>query len=98
MSNMRQVLSVLISSPVLDFDEVSSSVGNNENYFTFNVNDYFRFGQDGSENILITDSSYNANDILLRHLCGYSNDNDSNKTSKELVNRYRTELLKKIDN
>ena len=97
MNNRQQILSVLVSGPnITNFDDVPSLMGNNENYFTFNINDHICFGQDGNEDTIVTDSSDNSNDILIRYLCGYSDDTDSNELSRSLVNNYRGELINKL--
>ncbi|MCJ7638124.1 MAG: hypothetical protein MUO21_11600 [Nitrososphaeraceae archaeon] len=99
MSNMQQVLSVLVSGPSVEFDDTKSAIGNNEEYFRFSANDNIFLGQiEGQENTIVSDScdSTSINDMMLHYLCGYSTDKDSNELSQNLVNEYRAELCKML--
>lgn len=104
MSNMQETLSFLVTGPTVkenDFDDVQSSVGNNESHYEFNINDYVYFFQDGSEQQIIrdtTDLSENYLDVLLQYVHCNSNDTDSNTVSQELVEEYRNFWLKTLGN
>lgn len=92
---MQQVLSTLVSSPSIEFDETTSVIGNNEEYYRFE-NNYHLGQQEGCSNTIVCDSSDNTivTETLMRFLCGYSTDTDSNEASRKLVEEYRNELYK----
>lgn len=103
MSNKQQVLSILVSGPVVnsgEFDDMTSCTGN-EHYYSFNVNDYVHFYRDGNDGKIVNDNydeDENVNRILLEFLHGYSSDADSNTVSRKLVELYRNELLQSLKN
>lgn len=96
MNNMQQVLSVLVSGPTIEFDDVSGSRNTNE-HFTFDMDRGLYFGQPDEMNTLdsMSDESEISTDMLLRYLCAYSNGIDSNEESRKLVLEYRNSLLQK---
>ena len=102
MSNMQETLSILITGPMVkeqDFDEVSSSFGNNETLYSFDIHDYVHFSCDGSEDRVVTDKKDlddNYLDVLLQYVYGYSNDTDSNEISQKLVDEYRNFTLETL--
>ncbi len=97
MSEMQQILSTLISGPSVEFDETTGVIGNNEEYYRFE-NNYYIGQQEGWGNTIVCDSSDNSmvTETLMRFLCGYSTDTDSNETSRKLVEEYRNELSKAL--
>ncbi|AYV77171.1 MAG: hypothetical protein Barrevirus16_9 [Barrevirus sp.] len=98
---MQEVLSrIYCGYNPKSFDDVQSSLGNNEEYFRNSLSDHLLFGNhEGSENSLVFDSSddRSAHDTLIRCLHGYSTDTDSNEESRALVSQYRASLVKTLE-
>ncbi|ARF09662.1 hypothetical protein Indivirus_2_41 [Indivirus ILV1] len=86
---MQELLQTLVSVPLVEFDETRCVFGN-EAHFNY-YNNYLHL--EGS-NTIVSDLDDTFNETLVRWLCGCSNDNDSNESSRKLFETYVNQLLK----
>ena len=87
MSDMKNVLEILVSYPVEEFDDVYVQFKETN---TFNLLDYVYFSRDTNTNCITEDNIDDGSlDIIASYQLINSTDQDSNSASRKLVEEYR---------